>query len=310
MKIYINREPVSGPWGGGNKTVTLLHEKCKKEFDVTTDITESDIDLIFCIDPRPNPAGIWYQDFINYRNNINPRVKIIQRVGDVGSHSKPELTQLVKQTIQMSDFIIFPSDWARVYIGYEKKNYCIVPNRSSKVFFKNRSYAKKLLNEKIKIVTHHWSKNKKKGFDVYEALGKFIKENETSLEFTYIGRYPEDSKSEGIDVIRPQPDEKLSEMLPSFDIYMTASIEEAGANHVLEALAAGLPVVYRKGGGSIQEYCSQYGVEYDHSLQSLIEAITSVNKSYDLHKKLAMNYQESLDTSIDAYLDVIKEVSK
>ena len=35
----------------------------------------------------------------------------------------------------------------------------------------------------------------------------------------------------------------LSLTLPSHDIYLTASLEEAGANHVLEALACGLPVL-------------------------------------------------------------------
>ena len=43
MKIYINRQPVTGPWGGGNKTVTLLHEKCKKEFEITDNINDPDI---------------------------------------------------------------------------------------------------------------------------------------------------------------------------------------------------------------------------------------------------------------------------
>ena len=40
----------------------------------------------------------------------------------------------------------------------------------------------------------------------------------------------------------------LVDVLPSYDIYLTASEEEAGANHVLESLAAGLPIVYRDTG--------------------------------------------------------------
>ena len=53
--------------------------------------------LIFCFDPRPNESGIWYQHFLNYRQAHN--AKIIQRVGDLGTHGKPELTELVKFTI-------------------------------------------------------------------------------------------------------------------------------------------------------------------------------------------------------------------
>ncbi len=48
MKIYINREPVSGPWGGGNKTLQALIDRIKDEgSQVTFDLSESDIDIIF-----------------------------------------------------------------------------------------------------------------------------------------------------------------------------------------------------------------------------------------------------------------------
>jgi hypothetical protein len=308
VKIFINRKPVVGPWGGGNKSVSLLHKKCAENFEVTTNIGDKDIDLIFCIDPRPDPSGLWYQNFLDYKNNINPNLKIIQRVGDVGSHSKPELTQLVRQTVEISDFMIFPSDWARNYIEFKGSNYCVIPNRSSKIFFNHRKEKNINSKDKIKIVTHHWSKNPKKGFDVYQGLGQFISENDTNLEFTYIGRFPDDVERKGIKIIEPQDDASLSKMLSEFDIYMTASLEEAGANHVLEGIAAGLPIVYRKNGGSIQEYCSRYGIEYDHNIQSLFSSINKVTSMYPLYKNMSMSYNENLEMSIDTYIDVIKGV--
>jgi hypothetical protein len=97
-------------------------------------------------------------------------------------------------------------------------------------------------------------------------------------------------------------------MLSEFDIYMTASLEEAGANHVLEGIAAGLPIVYRKNGGSIQEYCSRYGIEYDHNIQSLFSSINKVTSMYPLYKNMSMSYNENLEMSIDTYIDVIKGV--
>ena len=63
--------------------------------------------------------------------------------------------------------------------------------------------------------------------------------------------------------MKPKNADTLSELLPTYDIYVTASLEEAGANHVLEAMAAGLPVLYRKNGGSIEEYCCNHGLLYD-----------------------------------------------
>ena len=88
MKIYLNRQPLKGPWGGGNKTVTKLSETLEKTGHQVTFRLEDNIDMIFCFDPRPNKNGEWYQHFLNYKNS-RPRTKIIQRVGDLGTHGKP-----------------------------------------------------------------------------------------------------------------------------------------------------------------------------------------------------------------------------
>ena len=71
MKVYINRQPVSGPWGGGNKTVIALSQALRSSGrDVVYDLRHGDIDLIFCFDPRPNEAGESYGDMWNYMFHI------------------------------------------------------------------------------------------------------------------------------------------------------------------------------------------------------------------------------------------------
>ena len=63
MKIFINRKPVSGPWGGGNKSVTALHERLIEEDFEIADTLSDDVKIIFCFDPRPDNTGLWYGDF-------------------------------------------------------------------------------------------------------------------------------------------------------------------------------------------------------------------------------------------------------
>ena len=273
---------MTGPWGGGNKTLTAITTKMSELGHSVVYDLEENIDIIFCFDPRPNSQGIWYQNFIDYKAK-NSNCKIIQRVGDIGTHSKPDLTQLVMQTSQISDFLIFPSDWARKSIGFKKKNYDIVPNRPVAGFYENRDENIGIA-DKVKIVTHHWSTNPMKGFHVYKALGDEIKKglkiNGYTCEFTYIGRYPEENRSPGLRIIDPIDVQELAEELPKHHIYLTASLGEAGANHVLEALAAGLPVVYHEKGGSIPEYCLGYGLEYGDNLNELIDALSNIIKNY------------------------------
>ena len=301
MKIYINRKPIQGPWGGGNKTVeSLVSHLIECGDQVTFNILDNDIDIIFCMDPRPNDNQIWYQDFLTYRLK-NKKTKIVQRIGDVGTHSKPELTELVRQSSALSDYNIFPSKWAMNYINYNKNNYNIIPNRPQDIFYKFRKNRK--LKEKIKIVTHHWSTNPKKGFNFY----KNISENRPDIDFTYIGRLPEDLILENTNIIPPMTADSLSKKLPEYDIYLTASIEEAGANHVLEAMAAGLPVIYHKDGGSISEYCKEYGIEFS-SHNNINQKIDKMIRNFNQYKEKTMSYNQKIEETIRNYREIFCEI--
>ena len=302
MKIYINRKPVLGPWGGGNKTVTELCDKLAKDgHDVVHDLNLENIDLIFCVDPRPNEYGHWYQDFINYK--MKHDTPIVQRVGDVGTHGKPELTNLVKQSVNYSDYVIFPSDWARKKIGCDLNKSKIIHNAPLSIFHNFKKH-NKLEDKNIKIVTHHWSTNPKKGFNYYKELDKYISLN-SEMSFTYIGRLPDNYTLQNSNYCSPTGDNELiSKKLSDSDIYLTASEEEAGANHVLEGMASGLPVVYHNNGGSIPEYCKDYGIGFE-SPQEMIESIKTMKNCYDKHKKEVLNYNDDISKVVEKYVDVI-----
>ncbi len=299
MKIYLNRRPKTGPWGGGNKTVSALSEKLLNEgHEVFFDFNRPDFDLILCIDPRPDHTGVWYQHFLNYKNQYN--AKIVQRVGDLGTHGKPELFNLIQQCLNYSDHFIFPSDWAREKSGIKTDNFSVIPNRARSIFHDYKKESSLNL-DRIKIVTHHWSNNEKKGFDTY----RFIDENlSEKYDFTYIGRVPEGFSYKNCRYIEPVEDHDIGRILSQNDVYLTSSKEEAGANHVLEGLAAGLPVVYHKDGGSINEYVSNMGISFS-SNDSLEESIAHLLKDYDLYKSRCLKYNENIQHTIQEYCDLL-----
>tara|TARA_R110000824_G_scaffold40667_16_gene121708 strand:+ start:65 stop:976 length:912 start_codon:yes stop_codon:yes gene_type:complete len=300
MKVYINRPPKLGPWGGGIKTVNKLAESLEARGHDVVFSLEEDIDIIFCIDPRPNHLGEWYQNFINYRLRF-PSTKIIQRVGDLGTHSKPELTELVRQTLNFSDYFIFPSEWAKEWIGFETENGEVVHNAPMSIFHEHKrdNFS---TSEVPKIITHHWSMNPKKGFDLYQAFEDHC--NLTNeFEFTYIGRKPDHVEVKNH--IPPADANLLAEELPKYDIYLTASIEEAGANHVLEALASGLPIVYHKDGGSIDNYCENYGEKFGN-FEELLTKLRKVNSSYRDYKEKVLSYNGINDKIVDRYVQIME----
>ena len=300
MKIYLNRSPKSGPWGGGNKTVTRLSKKLTElGHQVVYELCE-DIDIIFCFDPRPNEKGEQYSNFLDYRNKNN--CKIIQRVGDLGTHGKPYLTSLVKETIGLSDFLIFPSEWAKEKIEYGGDNYKVIHNAPLELFYNHRNDNIDIGNRKIKIVTHHWSTNPKKGFDYYETIDRVCKDSKF-LSFAYMGRLPDGVKISN-HIEATGDNDFIAKKLAENDIYLTASEEEAGANHVLEAMAAGLPVVYHKSGGSILNYCSDCGLSFDDE-KDMFYKIRDMAQNYHKYKNATMKYERSMLDVLEEYTEVI-----
>ena len=302
MKIYINRQPKYGPWGGGAKTVNKLAERLLSNGHTVVYRLEENIDFIFCFDPRPNSFGENINHLYAYKN-LFPKVKIIQRVGDVGTHGKPELTSMVKYCLNNSDYFIFPSAWSREYVKHSGENYKVIPNGPMPEFYKNRSN-RNTLPPTPRIVTHHWSTNSRKGFNTYKKFDDFCQQS-GEFEFHYIGQVPDGVSYKN--QTSPVSADDLVEMLPKYDIYLTASEEEAGANHVLESLASGLPVVYKENGGSIPEYCHISGKEYS-DFSSMISALRHVRDNYKDYKRDCLRYKYTNELVIDQYCDILKDL--
>ena len=296
----MNRRPVKGPWGGGNKTVAELSSALTHlGHEVFYSLDRSDFDVLVCIDPRPNSEGVWYQTLLNYKNQFNS--KIIQRVGDVGSHGKPDLFELVKETVKFSDKVVYTSSWAKDIIGSKQKNQIVIPNKPSSIYHKFKK--KSSICDTVTIVTQHWAHNLQKGVDTYEFIDKNLKDQ---VDFTYIGRVPDGFSFKNSRYITPKDNEFLAKNLPNHDIYLTASKEEAGANHVLEGMAAGLPVIYHSGGGSIPEYVGGLGLSFSDN-EDLMNTIEMLVKNFDKFQDMCLKYNDTIDETIEEYIKVICE---
>ena len=101
--------------------------------------------------------------------------------------------------------------------------------------------------------------------------------------------------------------EELAQEISKHDIYLTASKEEAGANHILEAMACGLPVIYHDQGGSINEYVGNKGISFT-SNSDLIAKINEVLSNFDLYKKRNIEYNDSIDQTIQEYYELICKI--
>ncbi|GAG73451.1 unnamed protein product, partial [marine sediment metagenome] len=182
----------------------------------------------------------------------------------------------------IADETVFISKWlADYYIekGFNKPFHVIYNGCNTNDFYPE---TKKELGKVINLVTHHWSDNWMKGFDIYNQLDEIL-EKRDDITFSYIGRYNKNYIPKNIKIIPPLYGKKLSNELRKYDIYLTAARWEAGGMHHIEGASCGLPVLFHIEGGGINELCKNYGLHYNN-IPSLLEGINKIKNLYQEYR--------------------------
>ena len=306
MKIFFNRVPRQEPYGGGNQFLVGITDRLKAQGHEVIYHLKDDIDIIFMMDPRPGDIGYNLHHIMSFKHHF-PKVKIIHRVNECDKRKGTnEIDRLLLEGINISDRVVFISEWLQ---GYFKNLGCtksgdVIYNGCDTDHFTPRD--NDLDREKIRLVTHHWSDNWMKGFDLYTDLDKHISSNpDTNLEFTYIGRYYKDYTPRATRIVSPTFGRDLGDKLRDHDIYITASRFEPCGMHHVEGSASGLPVIYHSDGGGINELCKNHGVEFT-TFDQFLGALNTVIKDYKLFRERIDYNFLSLNRCLDEYIRIIE----
>jgi len=284
MKILINRKPVDGPWGGGNLFVKALCEGLVRDGHEVTHQLCNDIDIIFMQDPRYSDLGISINEIIAYKNS-NPSTKIIHRVNECDARKNTsDIDALLSECSKYTDLTVFVSNWMKDY-HCKKGWHCditdVVYNGVDKDHFFHVEDKKKICNGKINLVTHHWSNNWLKGFDVYNWLDEFVS-TDSRYTFTYIGR--ENGTFKNTKVIPPLSGAKLGNELSRYDVYISGTKFDPGPNHILESLACEIPTyVHSSGGGAVEFVGSDHTFDSNDDLFRLLDRHKFIKNSFAPH---------------------------
>jgi len=294
--ILLNRRPVEGPWGGGNLLVKAICEGFKLDgINVVHDFDPS-IDAIFMQDPRPGNTGISINEIIQWKSK-NPHVKVIHRVNECDARKGTKgLDSFLRECSKHTDFTVFVSNWMRDYHiskGWNCNSTGVIYNGVNTDHFKRRE---RLDNGKINIVTHHWSSNRMKGFDVYEAIDEFVKD--TDFTFTYIGR--ELGTFKNTKIIPPLFGEELGKELSRYDLYVSGSLWDPGPNHILESIACQIPTYVVSDGGGAVEFAGK-----DHAFEDLDQLFRIIRSRSYVNNSLSIN---SWRQCTDQYLDLVRSL--
>jgi glycosyltransferase involved in cell wall biosynthesis len=298
MKVYINRAIHRGPYGGGNLWVKAAYEFSQKlgHEVLAPDDFKARPDVIFLAGLDAD-GGISAEQAIMYKMYMG-NVKLILRVNE--NDARKATTGVDQRWISLSEHVdgtVFVSNWLKKYFedkGWKCPINTVIHNGVDKEIFKPQS---KINNGKINLVSHHWSDNAMKGFDIYEEIDKYVKDSD-KFTFTYIGRHRNTFKNTNI--VAPLYGEKLGAELGKYDVYVSASRWDPGPNHVAEAISCELPTyIHHDGGGGVEFAGSDHSYADWEQLRSLLES--------EKFKPNTTTFS-SWDTCVQRYLDFAKQL--
>ncbi len=317
MKICIGTNIQDGPWGGGNLfALNFKNYLIQKGHSVTFELKDQDIDIILLTEPRktsPSSAFTNY-DVLDYLNYKNHNAIVVHRINECDEHKDTKfINKYISYANKCADATIFVSSWIQsLYMQFDhmkNKPSKVILAGANKEIFNPENLESWNKSEKLKFVTHHWSNNWNKGFDVYKKFDELL-ENEdlnNKFEFNFIGRLPEKFKFKNSNLIEPLSGKALANQIKNNHFYITGTINEPSGNHHIEAAQCGLPIMYIDSGG-VKEYCEGFGLEFDQI--NILEKINEAYDNYDKYLEKMKKYPRNSEDMCFNFLKFFEELLK
>lgn len=313
MKISFGTDIVEGPWGGGNLFLINLKNYLENQgHEVVFGLEDNDIDIVLFTDPRKGRGStslFGEKEIRKYKTNINKDLFVVQRINECDERKQTKkINKTYLNASKIADHVVFVSEWLRniyINIGLEEEKSSVILSGSDRSVFNSIGRTDKPLNTKFSLVTHHWSSNWLKGFELYSFIDELIGENywRNKIEFTYIGNIEKKIVFKNTKIIKPLSGLELSSELKQHDIYVTGSLNEPSGNHHIEAGLCGLPILYINSGG-IPEYTKNFGLEVN--INTFEDRLNYMIEYFSNFQKKMKGYPFDSETMCKKYLDLFE----
>ncbi len=276
--VAISMKPTRGPWGGASPFVVMLKSALERRgYRVVYDLKGA-VDLIVLIDPRYNdPRKIFGPIEIREYKRLHPKVKVLHRVNECDQRKgTSDMDPLLADANDTADHTVFISEWLRIYHSARwfdpAKPHSMIYNGAPADTF--HPIGAELPQDVYRVVTHHWSDNPLKGFDVYQEVDRLLVDKKLpGFEFWLIGRWPAGLEWKATRTMTPLAGAPLARALRSCHLYLTGTRWEPCGMHHVEGAQCGLPLAYHLDGGGVVEAGVKYGLGFrDNVLETLLEA--------------------------------------
>ncbi len=318
MKISINLKDIVGPYGGGNQFKNYLKRfLIERGNRVVNHLKDNDVDLILMISPLPSQSSGSYS-YLDVENYLltHPSTLVVHRINYCNlarSNSKFDFDKYLRRANRCTDFTVYNSNWIKSI--HEKKGLgqgrpsAVVYNGADESIFNNANKIVWHPGEKLKIVTHHWSKNPNKGYDVYKRLDDLLSlpKYADKFEFTFIGNLLYPTHYKNVRVLPVKFGAELASELKKHHLYLTAARNEAAGMHYIEAGNCGLPFLYLEN-SSLPEYCQDYGLGFNEN--NFEEKLLVMYNDYSQHVTHLSDYPFTARSMAEKYWKIFEDLSK
>jgi hypothetical protein len=313
LRISINAPPRPGPYGGGKQFAEVLcRYLAAKGHEVRFDLPWG-LDIVMVVAAHPHARCAYGIEEVRAYKRACPQTGIVHRVNGSDQATGCDHGRDVYhcRAIQVADHVIYISEYIkslfRDQYSVQEKATSTILNGADDEMFRPRTDGDWNSNERMRIVTHHWSPNFMKGFDVYERLDDLLggPPYRDLFEFTYIGQLPFGWRFRHARVMTPLSGRALADELKRHHVYVTGARKEAGGMHHIEGMRCGLPVLYLNS-GALPEYCASYGVEFD--LSNFESRLEQMREDYPAIRKAVTACPYSGDAMAQRYEQVFLDL--
>ena len=314
MKVSLGMNLKHGAWGGGNQFGHSLSKYLiEKGCEVKYDLKANDLSIIVLIDPRIQSVSASYnaKDIFEYLSQINSNTIVLHRINECDERKGTrDINQQLISANSCADHTVFVATWLKnlfVDRGLPCDSRSVILNGSNSALFNSNGYSKWDGKTPLKIISHHWSSNWLKGFDIYERLDRMLGEPEwkKKIEYIYVGNLPEGFQFNNASYIPPKCGEELSDTLRSSHVYLTASRNEPGGHHQNEGARCGLPLLYIES-GCMPEYCSGFGISFN--TENFEKKLKEMIKTYDYWREKMPDYPHTAEKMCGEYYTLFKKL--
>ena len=244
-------------------------------------------------------------DFRRLRRFAREGVRMVHRVdGPIGVYrgfDDGTDARIVRLNDALADATVFQSRWsldAHRRLGLELRDPHVIPNAPDPAIFSPPAAREPLAGRPLRLVASSWSDNPRQGADALAWLDRHLERDR--VEVTFVGRTQ--LPLERVRVVGPLPSRELASLLRSQDAYLAASRDDPCSNALLEALACGLPAVFRRSGGH-PELVGDAGVGFDEP-EELPAALARLAAELD-ERRAAIRVPALADVA-DRYLELLR----